>query len=170
MLYLHAEFGDALASIKNTALWRMRPPVPWSEHLLALATLEPIWSVYTPSSPAYWGTTETHGAFPFSLQFANPLYFLLAVAALAVGIRRRWLNRYEALFMSLLLAIPYCTTSYSCCMAGMGRFVGAMLPLHLVLGNVLARLPAPLAALLLTLSGALMAAYAALFAAGYPIV
>ena len=54
-------------------------------------------------------------------------------------------------------------------MAGMGRFVAAIFPLHLVMGQILVRLRGPLAALLLSVSACFLALYAALFAAWYPI-
>jgi hypothetical protein len=51
----------------------------------------------------------------------------------------------------------------------MGRFTAVVVPMYLVLGRLLARLPAPLAAALLCLSGFFLAAYAALFAAWHRV-
>ena len=71
---------------------------------------------------------------------------------------------------TMFMRIPYCSKSYDMAFLGMGRFVGAIVPMHLVLGQILSRMPAPLAAVALSLSAALLAAYAALFAAGYTII
>jgi hypothetical protein len=49
----------------------------------------------------------------------------------------------------------------------MARFAAAALPLYLVLGRLLVAIPVPAAAAVLSVSGFLMGAYAALFAAWY---
>ncbi len=89
------------------------------------------------------------------------------MALIAVGAWKRWLNRLEVSLAAGLLLIPYVTRSHEMCMAGMGRFAAAVVPIYLVLGQLLARLPPPVAAMLLSLSGFLMGVYAALFAAWY---
>lgn len=81
----------------------------------------------------------------------------------------RWLNGYEIALCIGLLLIPYVTRSHEMCMGSMGRFAAVVFPLYLVLGRLLAKLPIPLAAALLGVSGLLMATYAALFAAWYRI-
>jgi len=53
------------------------------------------------------------------------------------------------------------------CLAGMGRFAAVVVPVYLVLGQLLARLPPAGAALAAGLSGFLLGAYSALFAAWY---
>jgi hypothetical protein len=103
----------------------------------------------------------------FSLHLANPVYFLLAAALLAVGAWQRWLNGLELALGAGLLLIPYVTRSHEMCMGAMGRFAAVAVPVYLVLGQLLARLPAVVSALLASLSGFLMGVYAALFAAWY---
>jgi hypothetical protein len=203
MVYLGWEFGEPLAFAKTQAFWRVRPMVPAAEKIQALATLEPIWSVFVPSSPAYWARHEGDIGFLFSLQLFNPIYFVGAVVVLLIGIWRRpssrrpsteysvlgaahaaavpspasdspqpskgaresLLDGKEAVFCAALLLIPYLTRSHEMCMEGMGRFVGAIFPLYIVLGRFYAALPAPLAALLVGLSCFMLGSYAALFAA-----
>ena len=54
------------------------------------------------------------------------------------------------------------------CMASMARFTSVAFPIYLVIGNLLWRMPAPLAAGLLSISSLLLGIYTALFAASYP--
>src|SRR5690606_9035311 len=141
-------FGEPLAFAQTQENWRTRPAVSLGEHALALATLEPLWSIFDPASPCWWQrpSAELHPL--FSLHLANPIYFLLAIALLVLGWWKQWLNRAEIVFVLCLLAIPYLTRSHEMCMAGMGRFAATAFPLYLVLGRLLAGLPAPVAACL----------------------
>jgi len=54
-------------------------------------------------------------------------------------------------------------------MGSMGRFVSVAFPLYLVVGRLLAMLPAALGGVLLAMSAVLLAVYAALASAGYAI-
>jgi hypothetical protein len=164
MLFQWAVFNDPLAFVQTHVNWRMRPPVPFFDKLTGLITLEPIWSVFTPSSPAYWRHLDPHGHPLFSLQAANPIFYGLAVVLVILGGWKRWLTRCELAWAIPLLLIPYLTNSYDMCMSGMGRFTGVVLPLYIVLGHLLSRLPVALASTLLTLAGLLLAIYAGLFA------
>lgn len=167
VLYQALVFRDPFAFVRGHAHWNVTNPSSWGDKLLALASHEPIWSVFDPSSPCFWGRHEP-GANPlFSLQAANPLYFLAAVALVLVGVWTRWLSRYEMALSAGLLLIPYLLRGYEMCMEGMGRFTAVVFPVYLVLGHLLARLPAPVAAALLAVSSFLLGAYAALFAAWY---
>ncbi len=167
MTYQYAAFGDPLAFARTQEHWRQRPAVPQAERAVSLLTLEPLWSIFDPASPCYWRRHEPQGNPLFSLHLANPLYFVFAVVLIAIGAWKRWLNRLEVSLAAGLLLIPYVTRSHEMCLAGMGRFAAAIVPLYLVLGQLLARLPPPVAAMLLSLSGFLMGVYAALFAAWY---
>ncbi len=167
MAYQYHAFDEPLAFARTQEHWRMRPAVPLLDRLHALATLEPLWSVFDPSSPCYWRRHEPQGNPLFSLHLANSLYFAFAVVLIAIGAWKRWLNRLEVSLAAGLLLIPYVTRSHEMCMAGMGRFAAAVVPIYLALGQFLARLPPPVAAMLLSLSDFLMGVYAALFAAWY---
>jgi hypothetical protein len=169
MSYQGVVFGDPLAFLKTQANWRIYRPSSLSEKAIALVTLKPLWGVFVPSSPAYW-LRHTSYPNPFaSLSLMNPLFFVAAVVFIVLGLRQRWLSSYEVLLACFLLLIPYTANSYEMHMAGMGRFVAAILPLHLVLGQILACLRGPLAALCLAVSASFLVLYAGLFAAWYPI-
>src|SRR5581483_5715936 len=167
MVYLGMVFGDPLAFAHTQSHWRMRPAASWQEHVQALATLEPVRSIYDPDSPCYWQRMAGDANALFNLDFLNPIYFFFTLSLLLAGMWKRQLTRYEWVLSAGLLLIPYVTRSHEMCMGAMGRFAAAAWPLYLVLGHQLRRLPPELAAALLALSGFFLASYAALFAAGY---
>jgi hypothetical protein len=167
MVMLGIMFGEPLAFAKAQSHWRMRPQTPLSEQVLDLAAWEPITSVYDPSSPAYWRRHGDNPAALFSLQAANPVYFLMAVALVVVGTVKRWLSPHEILLACTLLFIPYLLRAHPMCMTGQGRFVGAVFPIFLTLGNMLSRLPLVAAVGVLALSAVFLTIYSAMFAAGY---
>jgi hypothetical protein len=55
-------------------------------------------------------------------------------------------------------------------MESQGRFVSIVFPIYLVLGQLLARLPAPVALALVAASALMMAIHAATFASGYVVI
>jgi hypothetical protein len=165
VLFQWLAFDEPLGFIRTQAHWRIRPAVSLGEHTWSLATLEPIWSVYVPSSPCYWGRLATDANPIFSMQFANPIYFAGACMLVVLGWVKGWLNRSEAALAAGLLLIPYVTRSHEMCMGSMGRFSSVVFPVYLVLGQILARLSQSTAVLALALSGFWMGVYAALFAA-----
>jgi hypothetical protein len=170
MLFQLAGWDDPLAFAKAQANWGFRPEVSLSEKLLSLVTLEPLWSVFVESSPCWWRGFDP--ALPpfFSLAFGNSFWWVGSVALVVIGWRKGWLDSLEWSLALALLLIPYLAKSHETCMAGMGRFAAVVLPIYLVLGHLLAALPASLAALLLSLSAFFIGTYAALFVAGYPLV
>jgi len=169
MGYQWLTFGEPLAFFKTQGNWRVYRPSSLSEKASALVTLKPVWGNFDPSSPGYW-LRHTVYPNPFaSLSFMNPLFFVAGSIFIVIGFCRRWLSAYEILLACFLLLIPYVASSYEIHMAGMGRFVAAMFPLHLVLGQIFARLRGSLAALLLSVSACFLTLYAALFAAWYQV-
>lgn len=169
-VFLWASFGDPLCFAKTQKQWRPRGWAPMSEKVFALASWEPIWSVYDPRSTAYWRRFDKHCNPFISLQFANPLYFVGVAALVAVGASKRWLNEYETLLGVCLLLIPYVFHSYEACMIGHGRYASVVVPVYIVLGQLLARLPAVAAGLVLAGFAAMLGIYSALFAAGYWLI
>jgi hypothetical protein len=169
MAYQLWAFGDPLAFVTAHGHWWQRPPVPWSQKLPALVTFEPFWRVYDASSDVYWAEMTRRVPACFSLPFANPLYVVGAVLLTALGGWRRWLDAKEVLLVAGLLLLPYFTRNYEMGMLAAARFTSVAFPIYLVLGRILARLPAPLAAAMLVLCGLMLAIYAAQFAAGYII-
>lgn len=168
--FLWSEFGEPLAWAKSQLMWRNRPDAGILEKGMALATLEPIWSSYGATCSCYWMQPGQPDFAIFSMRFWNPIYFLLAAILLGVGIRARWLSREEALVGIGLLLVPYLTRGYEMCMESQGRFVAVVLPIYLVLGQLLARLPAPVAVAIVALSALMMAIHAAAFAVGYVVI
>ena len=169
MIYQWIVFGQPLAFALTQADWRFRPAAPLGEKLMALASWEPIWTVYVSGKFGYWGGDSVGDAL-FSLQFANPIYFVGTAALIAVGAWKRWLTTYEVLLSIGLLAIPYVTRAYDTNFASQGRFAAVAFPVYIVLGHLLARLPLVVSGALLALSGFLMAAYAVLFATGHELI
>jgi hypothetical protein len=170
MLYLWCAFGTPFLFAQAQAAWRMRPSPPPIEKAYALLTFEPLWTVYDPSSPALWNRFDPHANLLFNMQFANPIYFLLALGLLVVGAAKTWLSNKELAFALLLLLIPYVSQSYELCMNGLGRFAAAPFPIYIVLGNLLVHLPRSLSAAVLGIWSFLLGTYAALFAAWYPFI
>jgi len=170
MAFQYVEFGDAAAFATAQRQWRLRPPEAAWPTVLAIGTLEPLWSVYVPSSPAFWQRHDLQNHFLFSLQAFNPLYFLLAVVLIAAGVRHRWINKNEAMFATAAVAIPYFTRSFEMCMGSCGRYVAVALPIYIVLGRMSARLPRVVVFVGLLLSAFFLVIYSVLFAAHYFII
>ena len=167
MGYQWQAFGEPLAFVKTQAHWRVLRSSSVFEKFLVLATLKPVWGAFVPSCEEYW-RNHTIYSNPFaSSSLMNPLLFFAALVVFAIGLWRRWLSWYETLMAFFLLLIPY-INSYETYMTSMGRYVAVIFPLYLVLGQMLARLRGPLAALLLCVSAGFLTLYAALFAARYP--
>jgi hypothetical protein len=170
MLFQHLEFGDALAFFDQHRVWSRQPTASYLEQLGQSLVLAPIWNVYTPSSPGYWASHSDAPQNPLlSLPFANPIFFLITVALIWVGWRKRWLNERELLLAALLLAIPYFTQGCRNYMLSQGRFAAVVFPAYMILGRLAARAPGPVFALCAALSALLLAVYAAQFAASYRV-
>ena len=160
--------GHPLA--KTQAHWHQRPLVSPLEKAKALAILEPIWSAYVPSSPAYWRNLARNESAPFSLQFANPLFFSGTCVLLILGGCRGWLTRPEIFLALGLLLIPYGSRAYEMCMASQGRFTAVIFPVYIVLGHLLTRMPKWGSAIVYAVCIFLLATYASHFAAGYFLI
>jgi hypothetical protein len=165
MLFQYIEFGDPLAFLSSQQHWQSRGQTSPGDKWRALVTLEPFRAAFDPSSPAYWRRMCNHAHAPFSLQFANPVYFLFVGVLVAIGARKRWLTPPETLLAGGLLIIPYLTKSYENIMVSHARFSAVVLPGYLVLGQILWRIPGPLSAALLAFCAFLLGAYAGMFVA-----
>lgn len=163
MLYQHVAFGDAFTFNKSQEYWS-GIPLPWHERLGRTLILEPIWSKYSPSYSTYWARSERVANPLFSLDFANPLYFLVTIAFVVYGRYRRWIDYRETILAALLILIPYITQGHRCAMGGQARFTAVVLPAYIVMGHLLARLTPPLAFMVLALCAFFLGAYSALFA------
>ncbi len=170
MAYQGWAFGDPLAFVKTQQFWRMRPPVPAGEMLLALASWEPIWSVYLPGAPGYWADIDAGLPLALSYHSANCVVFVGAIALLAAGGLKGWLSPRELVLGACLLAIPYVAAGYRFCMASQGRYVSVVFPIYLVLGQLLSRMPQAVSMGVLALLAGYLVWFSAMLAAGYFMV
>jgi hypothetical protein len=170
MLYLHFAFGDAFAFAQAHKDWVVRRDLPFPDRLWSLATLEPIWSVYVPSSEAYWARYDYVDNPLFSLHFWNPIYFVACAVLIGVGAWKRWLSLPEVLLSAGLLLIPYLTHSYRAVFMAHGRYAASVFPMYRVLGHLAARMPPDVLALVAGILTVKLALFSALFAAWYRII
>lgn len=168
--YQWAAFGEPLAFVKTQHFWRLRPTLSAGQLLLALASWEPIWSVYVAGLPGYWRSIDPGVPLVFSYQSANCVLFVAAAILLGVGWWKAWLNRPELAFGVSHLAFTYTMAGYRFCMLSQGRFVSVVFPIYIVLGMILARLPRWAAVCVLVLFAFYLAAFSAMLAAGYATV
>jgi hypothetical protein len=167
-LYQYEIFGDAFLFSKSQEI-SAASSLAWHERLLRSIVLEPIWSKYIPSSPAYWARHDPDTNPLFSLDFANPIYFVVTVGLIAYGRYRKWIDDKETLFSAGVLAISYFAQGHRFMMMSQGRFAATCFPVYIVMGHLLARMPPPLASLLVALSACMLFAYSALFATWHRI-
>lgn len=169
MIYQYYLFHQPLAFAQTQDNFRVLPRVSWEEKLIRLLLLEPIWGTFVPTSKHFWLQYEPHRNPLFSLWLANPVYFAFTGVLLTLGAWKRWLTAYETVLGVGLLAIPYVTRGYDNCMLSFGRFSAVVFPAYLVMGLLLAHMPAYVKALLLGISAFFLITYSALFAVGYMV-
>ncbi len=160
-------FGDPLAFVRTQVHWNERPPMTLTEQIVGGLTLEPIRAVYDSSSSCYWASVPPQGNLLFNMKAANPMYFLATVGLVLLGWRKRWLDARELLLAAGLMAIPYFLQGTRTGMSSQARYAAVVFPVYLVLGQLLQRCPAPLAAALLAISAVFLAVYSALFVSWY---
>lgn len=165
--YLYIEFGDPLLFIKTQVHWRDRGSPPWPGKLIELATLEPIRSVFDPSSPGYWQRGEPGQSPLLSLHVADSAVFLAVVALVVIGKLKRWLTTFEVITAAVFLIIPYWTVGYGSYMKSMARYSSSVIPAYIVLGNIASRLNAAAIAAAAAASGLFLGIYTAMFVAYY---
>lgn len=136
---------------------------------IPLATYEPGWGTYDPGSPRHWKKSEFHDRAPFSLRFADPIYYTGILFLILFGACRGLLNSREWLLALTLLAIPYLTRGYTGSMGSFGRFAAVVVPVYVVGGWLLAKMPAWLVGLIVAACTFWLCVYAMLFTAGWQI-
>lgn len=137
MVYLGFHIGDAWAFASGMPKWLNRPNLTGFQQVQALLTLEPLWAPYVPTSSAFWMRHDSGTYFLFSMQFANPIFFVLAIWLHAYGALRGWLNRHELSLSLGLLGIPYLLQSYGSAMQSHGRYAAVAFPMYLVMERLL---------------------------------
>jgi hypothetical protein len=170
MIYLWAQFGHPLAFAQTQEHYSLMPQVPVPDRVASLLALEPLWGYIDPDSPFHW---DRHRWFEPSV-FAAPVMDRTAFVVWAVltwlGWHRRWLTTEEALLSVGLVGVSYVLRGYEMAFFSMGRFVSVAFPIYLVYGRLLAAAPLAVSVSLLCVSGFFLAAYTALFAAGYTLI
>lgn len=166
MCFLYYQFGDPLLFIKAQDMYYTRLPLDLERRVESLLSFEPIWAVYVPTHSTYWRIR--HGGIPplFSIQFANPLYFVFAVFLTLMGYQWRWLTQYEAVLSSCMLAMTYVTRGFEMGMNSQGRFMSVVFPVFLVLTQCLSRSPKCVLYIWIALSVVLQLAYVHYFCSG----
>jgi hypothetical protein len=171
MAYQYAAFGDPLAFLHAQASWRLHPVAGTARRVLDLATFEPIRTLLLdPSAPGFWTKLAATDDPVLSLRAADPFYFGGALALLVLGGIRRWLNAEELACGAALLLIPYATIGYEQYMQSMARYSTAALPVYLVLGEILSKMPRSVVLGITALAGFGLGLYTALFAAWYVFI
>lgn len=147
MGYQYARFGTPTAFATAHAAWLFYVPGPddLGPKWVRLALAEPLWNVYVPDSPRYWARIDSHGRAILGTAFWNPVFFVLAVAAVVFGRARGWLTGPETVLGLGLLAIPYLTRADEMSMLSHARFTSVVVPAFVVAGRLLGRAPAPVA-------------------------
>jgi len=169
MGYQWACFADPFAFCRTQTHWTVMPALSLWQNLWKQLLLEPIWSVYVPSHPAFWARFEWQPNVLVGLQFWNPLFLIAAAGLVVVGVRRRWLTTEEVILSIGLILVPYLLQGYRMAMMGQGRFTGAVFPCYIVIGRLLRELPpAPRAAVCAT-AGCVTTVFMAMFAAWYRV-
>jgi hypothetical protein len=170
MVYQGFAFGEPLAFAKSQDFWRHRVPDGLGDKVLGLASFGPLWLAYVPGSPGYARLLADPAPRLLSLQFANPVFFVVAAGLVIAGAWKGWLSRSEIALAAGLILIPYAAKGFEMCMASQARFVAAAFPIYIVLGHILSRLPRQWALSVLIVLGTYLALYAAMLAAGYVLI
>lgn len=165
--FLSARFGNPMAFAQTQEHWRFRRDADSTAKVNATLTLEPIGTVYEESDRAHWQRFDQRLGAEFSLQFANPIYFVGVCALVGFGAWRRWLSVEEVLFAAGALLIPYLTKSFDSCMSSHARYAAVAFPVYIVMGRLLAGFRPEQSATLCAVSAWLLGVYAALFAGYY---
>lgn len=168
ILYQWQALGDPLAFVKIQQHWGLIEG-SFEDTLVPLATYEPAWGTYDPNSPRHWGRAEFHGRGLFSILFANPIFYTGTLLLVIFGKWRRILNGSELILALMLLAIPYFSKGYTSSLGSCGRFAAVVVPVYLVAGGLLARLPTWVVGLLIAAGTFWLAIYAMMFTAGWQI-
>lgn len=159
MLYLAVDFHDPFLFASIQKAWNYGMPSDiffqrWQEML----SLKPLWGFLINGS-----LQSIHG-YPWNA--ANRLLPLLFIAALIIGIRKRWLTIEEVVFCVLSLAMIYYFGAPKN-MESMGRYSLTLIPLFLIIARlVIMRTPALCMGIFAALGG-LLFFYSGLFAQWY---
>jgi hypothetical protein len=171
MAYQQVKFDTPIAFALVQKHWSFHAPLPgeMQSKLVRLATFEPIWNMYVSGSSRYWGNFHATGDPFFGIMFWNPILFVIAVLSVVYGCCRGWFTKPEAILGIGLLLIPYVTRADEISMGSQARFVSVVVPMYVVLGRLLGRLPPAATWLVFVAMTSLLLLWSALFAAVWPL-
>jgi len=172
MSYQAVQLGEPFAFLHTQRHWAAYEP----EHrgpldkALRLAIAEPIWNSYVPGSARHWSRFNDDDNLLLGSAFWNPILFALAALLMTLGWHRRWLSRDETILGMGLLLIPYATRADEQSMLSHARFAAVVLPMYIVLGELLIRVPLLVRLLSFAVLAAALGLWSALFAANAPLL
>lgn len=163
MIGLYCTFGNPLVFIESHRHWDQRPTRSALAQLWGDITLEPIECVHDIRCECYV-RHGTHDPSPyFSMFFANPVFFAIALFLILFGLYRRWLTSCEGLLGLALLAMSYFGKGYTMCIMGQARYASIVFPVYIVLACLLRYLPPVWVGAVMGAAGFLLGIYSALF-------
>lgn len=163
MLYLQLAHGNAFAFSQTQVHWRELPDRGISEELYNFLSLKVFWGIYSPDCDCYWGRVPPGTNFLLNMKFLNPVYVLLAIGCVAIGLWKQILNHYEAILAAGLIAVPLVTKGFECCLISQARYVSVAFPMYIVIGAGLLKLSATNRTLVYAMSAVMMGAYTTMF-------
>ena len=102
--------------------------------------------------------------------FWNPILFAFAGLSVVVGRFKRWITRDETILAAGLLLIPYVTRADEQSMLSHARFAAVVLPMYVVMGEMLVRVPLVVRIVIFGVLAAGLGLWASLFAADAPLL
>jgi hypothetical protein len=170
VLYQWLALGEPLGFVRAQEYWNSYPSQSAGDAVASLVTLEPIRDTYNPASVRWWQGHDAYNQIPFSLQAANPIYFILGCVAIGWGWWNRRMTAAELVLSAGLLLIPYLTRAYPNSMGSFGRFCAVVVPCYLIFGDWLGRLSPGSVGLVTGAMALWLVVYSALFGAAWWLV
>ena len=141
MVFLWVKFDAPLAFSQTQTHWFHREPVSLIHRFQCAVTLEPIRSIFSSGSPAYWQKYDPRLPLLFSSHAMNAVIFVIVVLSGLFAISRRWVTKKEIILSFFLLGVPYISVGYTQYMMSHGRFCLMVFPFFIVLGTILSYCP-----------------------------
>lgn len=172
MLFQTVQFGEPLAFLQTQRHWTVYTPEDQSPFAktLRLAIAEPIWRSYDTGSQRRWTRFNDDDNPLLGSAFWNPILFALAGVLVVLGGLRRWISREELILGLGLLLIPYVSRADEQSMLSHARFAAVCLPMYVVMGELLCRVPVFVRLIVFAFLAAGLGLWAQLFAANAPLL
>lgn len=168
MVYQWSTWGDPLIFVNSQSHWStIELPAGLFQKLGRLLIFVPLTSIYQEGCPCNWSTVPPAGTAAFSLQFAQPIFWITTIIAIAWGAWKKWLDPRELSLAIALIAIPYVIQADKMCMLSQARFLSVVFPMYMVCGRIISQVPAPAQTLAAAFCAFLLMAYTALFTSWY---